>query len=111
LRQSCCKRRNLSGLLAKTSGDCAGERVEQQIFAMVAHFLGDVLIAQCRGKFRQRLCRLRHHIARHLALLRPLLPDRSEKAHAVAIAQRRDPLDELCESPALVATMAERLKA
>ncbi len=61
LRQRAGERRDLSGLFALAAGDCAGQRVEQQVLGLLANPLGNVVVFQRGRKIRQNLCRLACH--------------------------------------------------
>ncbi len=61
---------HLAGLFAEPAGDRAGQRVEQQVLAMLAGAVGKIVIAQRCGEFRQCLC----HFSCHTALPCGLCP-------------------------------------
>jgi hypothetical protein len=54
--------RDLVGLLALVAGERAGERVQEQVLAMIPDAVGQIVVPQCGGELRQRLrCFFRHH--------------------------------------------------
>src|SRR5215813_13069546 len=53
--------RNLRGFLAEVSGNGAGERVQQYIFAVILNRRGEILVAQSGGKLRQNSGRFSRH--------------------------------------------------
>ena len=50
------------GLLALVAGERAGERVEQDVLAMLADVLRQVLVAQAGGEFGEYLGRFSRHV-------------------------------------------------
>jgi len=61
LRQRRRERGNLAGLLAAMPCHRAGQCVEQEILALLAGALGNVLVPEGGGELRQRLRRLLWH--------------------------------------------------
>ena len=69
LRERAGERRDLLGLVAVAAGHRAGQRVEQQILAALAHVLGQVFVLQRGREIRQNLCRPRFAISVSRAML------------------------------------------
>ena len=103
------QRRDLPGLLAKAAGDRAGERIEQQVLAVVAHPRRNVLVAQRRYELRQCLRCFRRHVGPP-GLFRPegsgkrarlaTLPDHALKAcRSQRVAPGREESNDAAEPP------------